>query len=142
MAEHLPYSSSEHIVSSLTQLSNIVLFSAAIPEQGGTNHINERWQSEWVELFSQHGYAPYFDIRADFWENQKVADYYRQNIFLFVNVKFITPLSIVPLYDVVHPELFHRLILQGKEVVPRVPVAFSNLVKSLTLSVKHRFITR
>ena len=40
VAEHLVPESSANFVRSLTRLSDIVLFSAAVPGQGGTNHIN------------------------------------------------------------------------------------------------------
>jgi len=40
VAEHLAPESSANFVRSLTRLSDIVLFSAAVPGQGGTNHIN------------------------------------------------------------------------------------------------------
>ena len=41
-AEHLDKSRSEDIVDFLTNLSPIILFSAAIPRQGGLKHINEQ----------------------------------------------------------------------------------------------------
>ena len=41
VAEHLPSECAETFVDSLTGLGPIVLFSAAIPHQGGTNHANE-----------------------------------------------------------------------------------------------------
>src|SRR3989304_9166891 len=37
VAEHLPFSRSETFVAELTQLSDVVLFSAALPYQGGTD---------------------------------------------------------------------------------------------------------
>jgi SAM-dependent methyltransferase len=43
VAEHLPPQSAEDFVDSLTRLAPVVLFSAAIPLQGGTHHLNEQW---------------------------------------------------------------------------------------------------
>ena len=40
VAEHLPESRAGSLVSDLTSLASCVLFSAAVPGQGGTNHIN------------------------------------------------------------------------------------------------------
>lgn len=42
VAEHLPGSAAETCVGSLAELAPLVLFSAAIPFQGGTNHVNEQ----------------------------------------------------------------------------------------------------
>src|SRR5262249_43878340 len=56
VAEHLPPEGALAFVESLTASAPAVLFSAAIPYQGGDNHINERWQDEWVSLFKQRGY--------------------------------------------------------------------------------------
>ena len=44
VAEHLPAPCASTFVASLVKLAPIVLFSAAIPGQGGTDHVNEQWQ--------------------------------------------------------------------------------------------------
>ena len=51
VAEHLNERYAENLVKSLTNSSNFILFSAAIPSQGGTNHINEKKQSYWKHIF-------------------------------------------------------------------------------------------
>lgn len=51
VAEHLPRERASSFVAELVQLAPAVLFSAAIPYQGGTDHINEQWPSWWAELF-------------------------------------------------------------------------------------------
>lgn len=58
VAEHLPPERSAGFVADLVALAPIVVFSAAIPGQGGRGHINERWQSEWARMFAEHGLAP------------------------------------------------------------------------------------
>ena len=52
VAEHLSF------VADLTSLAPIVLFSAALPGQGGIDHRNERWLSYWAGLFLTHDYRP------------------------------------------------------------------------------------
>src|ERR671925_1539421 len=42
VAEHLPESSAVDFVESLASLSNVILFSAAIPGQMGEHHVNEQ----------------------------------------------------------------------------------------------------
>lgn len=43
VAEHLPEQCAKGFVDSLVKASDLVLFSAAIPQQGGRNHYNEQW---------------------------------------------------------------------------------------------------
>lgn len=83
-AEHLPEDSAKDFVASLCRLSNAVLFSAAIPGQGGENHVNEQYPSYWAELFEHHGYSCIDTIRKTVWDNDEVAFYFRQNIFLYL----------------------------------------------------------
>jgi hypothetical protein len=56
VAEHLPEQSADTFIDSLTGLWDFVLFSAAIPHQGGVNHVNEQWQSYWAATFAERGY--------------------------------------------------------------------------------------
>jgi hypothetical protein len=44
VVEHLPPERGPSFVEDLTNLAPLVLFLAAIPMQGGTDHINEQWQ--------------------------------------------------------------------------------------------------
>ncbi len=55
VGEHLPDSSAEGFVESLTKIAPIVLFSAAIPHQPGTAHINCQWPEYWAILFKKFG---------------------------------------------------------------------------------------
>jgi len=84
VAEHLPETTAEHFVDSLTALADVILFSAAIPNQGGENHINEQWPSYWAEKFADRGYALADLIRPHCWTDENVAYYYAQNAFLYV----------------------------------------------------------
>ena len=84
VAEHLPARSAATFVDSLTFLSPFVVFSAAIPFQGGTNHVNEQWPDYWAELFEARGFAPVDCIRREVWSNDDVEWWYAQNILLFV----------------------------------------------------------
>lgn len=84
VAEHLPPERAAGFVADLVRLAPAVLFSAAIPLQGGTNHVNERWQGFWAGLFASHGYRPFDVIRPLVWEDSRVEPWYRQNSLLFL----------------------------------------------------------
>ena len=84
VGEHLPDSASRTLVRSLTARAPAVLFSAAIPHQGGTDHVNERWQRYWAARFADEGFQPVDRFKAELWESSTVAYYYVQNALLYV----------------------------------------------------------
>lgn len=83
-AEHLPKSAAAGFVKSLVRLGSIIVFSAAVPRQGGTDHTNEEWPAGWVELFARSDYVAIDCLRPMFWANDAVAWWYAQNMLLFV----------------------------------------------------------
>lgn len=83
VAEHLPVDGASAFVESLTRLAPIVLFSAAIPLQGGNHHVNEQWPDKWAALFREHNYLTVDCIRKRVWENNGVEWWYAQNTLLF-----------------------------------------------------------
>jgi hypothetical protein len=85
----LPEIVSDDIVNKLASLSKIILFSAAIPFQGGTEHQNEQWQSYWALKFRKIDYIPVDCIRPKIWDNPNVAYWYAQNILLYLHKDII-----------------------------------------------------
>ena len=85
VAEHIPEESANNFIRFICSQSDLVLFSAAIPLQGGVNHINEQWQSYWRTIFEQNNYLCFDSIRNQFWTNEDVEFWYAQNSFLYVN---------------------------------------------------------
>lgn len=83
VAEHLPPSSADDLVDSLCRHSDQIVFSAAVPDQGGQNHLNEQWPSYWIEKFKKHGFEVYDLIRPVIWNNSSVDIWYRQNMLIF-----------------------------------------------------------
>ena len=84
VGEHLPSDKAGQLVRFLTSLGPVVCFSAAIPGQGGTGHVNERWPDYWAELFEQQGYRQIDVIRSSIWDDDRVAVEYAQNMILYV----------------------------------------------------------
>jgi len=56
VAEHIDKKYSENYIKILTDLSNIVILTAAPPNQGGTAHVNEQPQEWWIDKFAKFGY--------------------------------------------------------------------------------------
>ncbi len=84
VAEHLPPGAAERFIGDLTELAPIVMFSAAVPGQGGTHHINEQWPEYWVRLFRAKGYVVVDCVRPRIWQDDEVEFFYAQNVLLFV----------------------------------------------------------
>ncbi|MEM4268052.1 MAG: methyltransferase domain-containing protein [Candidatus Woesearchaeota archaeon] len=89
VAEHLSQDSACEFVKTLTDLAPVILFSAAVPFQGGLHHVNEQWPEYWVKLFAQRGYVPIDSIRKKIWNNEEVCFWYSQNILLFVKKEYL-----------------------------------------------------
>lgn len=83
VAEHLPRRSARGLVESLVAAAPVVLFSAALPGQGGISHINEQWPFYWERLFAENGMRKYDVVRPMIWKNSSIELWYRQNIYLF-----------------------------------------------------------
>lgn len=84
VGEHLPPESAYPFVCSLTRLAPVVVFSAAIPGQRGTDHLNEQWPAYWARLFAQEGYVVVDALRREIWEREDVAPWYKQNTMIYV----------------------------------------------------------
>lgn len=83
-AEHLPESRAASFVADLVKLGKAVLFSGAIPRQGGDRHINEQWQDYWAQHFVAHDYVAVDCVRPAVWSDSRVAYWYAQNLILYV----------------------------------------------------------
>lgn len=117
LADHADIASAQILVERLTHLAPVVLFSTAIPFQGGGEHPTAQWQSYWTGLFQAHGYNPSFALRQAVWENEDVDLSYRQSLICFCErnhpeiLERLTQLdrsSQTPV-DVVHPDLHLRI---------------------------------
>lgn len=108
VAEHINQERTDVFVENLTRASDIILISAALPGQGGTEHVNEQKLSYWVEKFNRRGFELYDIIRPYIWYNDAIDYWYRQNMVLFCKQgkNIIKPVKteIFPM-DIVHPEL-------------------------------------
>src|SRR5689334_7784263 len=123
VAEHLPARSAATFVDSLVRHGKVIAFSAAIPGQGGTNHVNEQFADYWVKLFTERNYRCVDCIRRLVWRNENADHCYRQNLLLFVAEDCVAPLSAVgnleanPEVSVVHPDVY--AFFRNRERDPR-----------------------
>jgi SAM-dependent methyltransferase len=133
VAEHLPACQAQAFVQTLCEAADRIVFSAAIPGQGGRHHVNERWPSYWAELFQRFEYECYDLLRPRIWNNPRVLWYYAQNCLIFARAGSLTkfgppdhPLSLI------HPVLWSaqvsRMNSPGK-LMERLPKAIFSLMR-------------
>jgi SAM-dependent methyltransferase len=82
VAEHLPPERAETFVAELCAMAPLILWSAAIPGQGGHHHVNLQPVSWWAALFHDHGYYLDDSIRRHFWDDARIEPWYRQNMMM------------------------------------------------------------
>lgn len=106
--EHIEEQYADNAIALLTSLGDNVLFSAAIPNQGGLNHINEQWQTYWTSIFARNDFFGYQKIMMDdLWDNEKVDVWYRQNLVLYSRNELPFNTEVMA---VVHPVMFKNVI--------------------------------
>jgi SAM-dependent methyltransferase len=129
VAEHLPESAAKQFVQTAVELAPCVLFSAAIPHQGGRQHVNEQWPQYWAALFAGHGYVVIDAIRPRVWSWPGVAFWYKQNTLLFAQEEVVAarPLlahererTIESMLPLVHPRLLTHVVGEPDEHLRRM----------------------
>ena len=131
VGEHLSAAAADTFVTSLVRHGDFVLFSAAVPFQPGTGHVNCQFPDYWAGLFAKHGYQPVDFVRRAIWNDSGIHLWVRQNVLAFVSAEFLLknmwareatllsgPLSIV------HPELYTAF---NEEFAKRCPAFFRYL---------------
>lgn len=118
-AVHLNKRYADTLINTLSATSDLILWSAAVPGQGGVHHINEQPPAYWAKKFKAHGYECY-DLRELLWDNMDVEPWYRQNVLIYKRkgtpgfeqyekYKVATPRHLI------HPILFHGLNVEARK---------------------------
>lgn len=130
VAEHLPETSADTLVQSIVAHTDVVMFSAAIPGQGGQNHINEQWPTYWQELFQKYDYNMIDYFRPKIWNNTKIEFWYRQNMFLVVKKgHFLYDQGSKEIISLVQPELLSAIIDQNNLKIQNLKAKNEKLAK-------------
>ncbi|MEM8619400.1 MAG: class I SAM-dependent methyltransferase [Actinomycetota bacterium] len=146
VAEHLSVTRAHSFVSDLCRLSEVVLFSAAIPGQGGRHHVNEQWPGYWTALFRGEGFRALDIIRPQIWSLDDVPAYYRQNIVIYAASERVAPLLQgaeigveTGARDLVHPEIWReRIARRPPPLRPGVRTSIGLTLSALRRSVEAR----
>ena len=132
VAEHLPPDYANQFIGLLVAAAPVVLFSAAIPKQGGTGHVNEQPQSYWWSEFSRHGYVAVDCIRPRVFGDRRIDWWYRQNTLIYCDTAYRPPD-----YPIVSDQFHLDQIDPGMiEAMTNVPLGVRAAVNALTRDIR------
>jgi len=92
VAEHIPRDKADVFVDSLVRHGDVVVFSAALPGQGGIRHVNEQPFSYWRDRFADRGFVLIDAIRDKILSDEDVTWWYRYGILVYVRDEVLTSL--------------------------------------------------
>lgn len=147
VAEHVDAEKADCLIQNLVNHSDIVLFSAAQPGQGGENHVNEKPLKYWAEKFLNHGYQAYDYPRDVIMGFRDIEPWYRYNMILFANTNGKKSLSKVVISHLVKPQdkfkdlgsPLWKLTCFFIKFLPRFIVDFLARLKHLFTNIKLKF---
>jgi SAM-dependent methyltransferase len=94
VAEHIDEAASGVFVSNLVKhAGRFILFSAAVPGQGGEYHVNEQPYDFWRKRFAESGFTAYDFVRPRIAADNRISFWYRYNIILFVRNELVRDLN-------------------------------------------------
>jgi SAM-dependent methyltransferase len=104
VAEHLPESAADTLIDNLARHGDKVLFSAAVPGQGGEFHVNEQPLDYWAAKFRARGFRV-FDFPRMFTLNKtEIEPWYRYNTLLYVHERAVAGLPQAILVCEIHSD--------------------------------------
>lgn len=108
VAEHIEAAHADRLIDNLVKHGDVILFSAAIPGQGGEFHVNEQPVSYWAEKFRARGYLPFDYPRQQVRDITVIEPWYRYNVLLYVRASAVSRLS----------EVVRRTEIRSGEAIP------------------------
>jgi SAM-dependent methyltransferase len=136
VAEHLPSSRAASFIEDLCMRAPAIMFSAAIPLQGGVGHLNERWPSWWAKLFAAHRFVPVDCIRPLIWSDNDIATWYRQNTVLYMRHDHPAIGSVRIVEDCGALDLVHPLMYLDKVPGNDIPRATKSLTRATRRTIR------
>jgi len=145
VAEHLSANIASTFIASLVSHGDIVLFSAAIPYQGGHHHINEQFPSYWANLFAKFDFIPLDFIRKNIWDDKNVLWWLRQNILLFIRREIANKNLVLSKYidsfkplSIVHPDVYMSRLQMFEQTILQYSQILNNFSKEGIYTVESR----
>tara|TARA_A200000159_G_scaffold77146_1_gene71440 strand:- start:428 stop:973 length:546 start_codon:yes stop_codon:yes gene_type:complete len=84
--EHVSTQKANCLHDAICDSCDVVLFSGAVPGQGGTSHVNEQPHSYWHSRFARKGFLLYDFVRWCIYDDPNIYSWYKDNTFLYSRV--------------------------------------------------------
>jgi SAM-dependent methyltransferase len=132
VGEHIAEDRADTLVANLVEHGDVILFSAAVPGQGGEFHVNERPYEYWRDKFAANGFRTFDWLRQRICHLAKVEPWYRYNTLLFARD---------PALDRAPPDLLQSEISHDQPVPIRASLSWrirNGVLARLSQSSVHR----
>lgn len=115
VGEHIQEVCAEVLVDNLAAHGDAILFSAAVPGQGGEFHVNEQPYAYWRDKFAARGFRTFDWLRPRILRVPGIEPWYRYNALLFVRGAAL---------DNAPAQLLETEILHDEAVPTRAPLSW------------------
>jgi SAM-dependent methyltransferase len=143
VGEHLPEGRADQLVANIVRHGQMILFSAAIPGQGGEHHVNEQPIRYWADKFRGHGFRVFDWPRQQVQGLTQIEPWYRYNTLLYVHADKVGSLA---------PAILATEIKAGEPIPEHAPLLWQARCAVLRClpapvihrlaQIKHRLMTR
>jgi hypothetical protein len=138
VAEHLPESRAGWIVEFLTTSAPLVVFSAAIPRQGGVRHVNEQFRWFWAKRFAERGFECWDCLRGRIVFDESIPYWHRQNLMVYADPSRLPRARAGKDFLPQDFELIHRDIARRLTQPPTLRTIVQSFIPSIIRSLRHR----
>jgi SAM-dependent methyltransferase len=115
VGEHIAEQRADTFVANLVAHSDVILFSAAIPGQGGEFHVNEQSYGYWRDKFAVQGFRTFDWLRPRICDLTAIEPWYRYNTLLFARGAAL---------DAATPDLLQTEIPHDQPIPIRAPLSW------------------
>lgn len=120
VAEHLEKKEAQGFIESICKHADVIIFSAAVPGQGGQNHFNEQWPAYWINIFKTQGFNCYDILRPLIWEMPEIDWWYKQNMLVFSNKPLPGYRASQIVLPMVHPQHLQQKVNANQQQDSRI----------------------
>ena len=143
VAEHIAPEAADRLIDGLVRHGDLIVFSAAVPGQGGEHHVNERAYAYWRDMFVARGPRLYDAIRPLLSKELAVEPWDRYNSFIYANRTGAERLTAQARAALLEPaQAIPNIAPLAWRLRCRLISALPRAIANRAARVKHRFINR
>lgn len=141
VAEHIDEKYADIFINNLITHGDVILFSAAVPGQGGEFHINEQPLEYWRKKFYDNDYECFDPIRKQILNLKQVEPWYRYNVLLYVKRNIVPSLPESITSTAIHKnEKIQTLAPLSWRIRNRILYATPSTILNMLVFLKHGWV--